>query len=516
MVSRILVVLIAVSIACSGCGKKSPQVNTEENQPAPVQVLFGEIQELMSQEKPEEALARLEKAMTEEVFENDKPQIFASILAILLQTGQTGEAVERHLATAKTAPDLAAFGYNVMERGLASSTNTVITLDWTSQLLESPVDQQTRSRVYVLQSYLLLREEREQEAVDILNSCIEELDLNLSIQTAGRIIDIFLSNAKPETTETAIQRLEALNKDDLPEIKEITTVARLRLLMAKKDWQSFVKLFSDNLSIVSDREVESLINGAYRLLKDNDPSTAEQICKTVIIAGSPEDRSFYTASRLWLTIISDQKPAEIPDCVNIIRTAGLSDEKVFSAIGHPYYALLSSSNPEKLKEMLTILTDIREGLNSERDSNAINNMLLDGSFTLKDYDTAISMLEQGIGGKDDAWRESAIAKLKAHRAMDAGNHEEAIKYFRDFMNAISESMTSETDPSTGMVYTKAWCLARNAKRIGDLYKEQGLKDQAASAYTEAKGHFEEALKEFKENSAEHKALAEEIVEIPEG
>lgn len=514
MILRIVCTLIIASLICSGCGRKIPQA--VEDQPAPVQLLFGEIQTLMEQDNSIEAIARLEKALTEEQFQNDKPQIFTAILSIRVQTGQTDQAITRHLSILESDPELAAQGYPVIEQALSGEELSATALDWTSKLLESRIEPQTRSRIYIFRSRILMKEGRDSEVIEILSAVMEKLDPAWCAPALRSILDLFQSAGKLDGLESAIGRIETLNREQAPDIIKLTTSARLRLLMAREDWQGFLNMCSTKLTSIDDNDADSLIRASYTSLKDKDPSTAEKICGVAVKSLSSEQRSFFNACRYWLTLNSTLNPASIPDCINTIRTAGLNDQKVYYIIRDPYYAVLSSKQPETLKELLTVLTDIREELTSEQDINVINNMLLDGSFILKDYDTAISMLEQGIGGKDDAWRKSAISKLKAHKALDAGQLSEAVNHFREFMNAISDSMESETDPVSGMTYTKTWCLARNAKRIGDLLKEQGLQDQAAAAYAEAQKYFTDAITEFKEDSREHAALIQEKSEIPAG
>ena len=71
------------------------------------------------------------------------------------------------------------------------------------------------------------------------------------------------------------------------------------------------------------------------------------------------------------------------------------------------------------------------------------------------------------------------------------------------------------DPATGVVHTKPMILGRNAKRIGDIYRDQ-LKDAAAAkaAYAEARQYYQTAL-EAKPDSDAIAVIRAEMAEIPE-
>jgi predicted negative regulator of RcsB-dependent stress response len=50
------------------------------------------------------------------------------------------------------------------------------------------------------------------------------------------------------------------------------------------------------------------------------------------------------------------------------------------------------------------------------------------------------------------------------------------------------------DPATGVVHTREMILGRNAKRIGDIYRDMaGDAESAKAAYAEARAYYNKAL-----------------------
>ena len=93
---------------------------------------------------------------------------------------------------------------------------------------------------------------------------------------------------------------------------------------------------------------------------------------------------------------------------------------------------------------------------------------------------------------------------------------DAIKSFRAFMAIVEAGKDNEAaDPATGVVHTEPMILGRNAKRIGDIFRDQ-VKDaeEAKKAYAEARKYYQEAL-EGKPEPEALKVIQAEMAEIPQ-
>ncbi len=145
--------------------------------------------------------------------------------------------------------------------------------------------------------------------------------------------------------------------------------------------------------------------------------------------------------------------------------------------------------------------------------NALRDRRLDAYFLIKDYDSAIALLDKGLPGHDTAWCKGTAAKLRAHKAADAKNWNEAIQQllvFGEFMLSDAQKDFEDCDPTTGIIYSREWIVARNLMRCSDYAKNAG--DAAASAkYAgDAKKYFKTALEKAKSDEKSLKELQLEM------
>ena len=138
---------------------------------------------------------------------------------------------------------------------------------------------------------------------------------------------------------------------------------------------------------------------------------------------------------------------------------------------------------------------------------------LDGFFLVGDYDNAVAVLEEGMHGRTPHWCQGTIAKLRAHKAMEAGDKQEAIKQLLVFVDLmLSDAMKDfeDSDPANGVVYSREWVAARNLMRCATMSGEIG--DAAAkAAHTEkARPLYKTALDKAKDDDISLKELNKEM------
>ena len=147
---------------------------------------------------------------------------------------------------------------------------------------------------------------------------------------------------------------------------------------------------------------------------------------------------------------------------------------------------------------------------SEVAKNSLCERRLDGYFLIGDYDGAITLLEKGIAGRTPEWCKSTVAKLRAHKAMEAGQNEEAIKHllvFIDYMLSDVMKDFEDSDPANGVVYSREWVAAKNYMRCATLSKDA----KGKADFTEkAKPLYKTALEKAKEDKVSLEELQKEI------
>lgn len=142
---------------------------------------------------------------------------------------------------------------------------------------------------------------------------------------------------------------------------------------------------------------------------------------------------------------------------------------------------------------------------------------LDGFFLTGDYDGAVAVLEKGIKKRSPAWCKGTIAKLRAHKALEAGNtpenRREAVKQFLifgEFMLSDEMKDFEDADPATGIVYSREWVAARNYMRCSTYSAEAGDADLAAKYKALAKPLFQKAAEKAKDDKLSADELAKEM------
>ncbi len=145
--------------------------------------------------------------------------------------------------------------------------------------------------------------------------------------------------------------------------------------------------------------------------------------------------------------------------------------------------------------------------------NSLRERRLDAFFLIKDYDSAITVLEQGLPGRDAAWCKGTAAKLRAHKAADAKDWKEAIKQllaFGEFMLSDAQKDFEDCDPTTGIVYSREWVVARNLMRCAEYAKNAGDTASVAKYKEDAKKYFKTALEKAQGDENSLKALQQEM------
>ena len=138
---------------------------------------------------------------------------------------------------------------------------------------------------------------------------------------------------------------------------------------------------------------------------------------------------------------------------------------------------------------------------------------LDGFFLIDDFDGAINELGKGLPGRTPEWCTSTVAKLRAHKAMAAGQRQEAIKQLKIFIDyMLSDAMKDfeDSDPANGVIYSREWVVAKNYMRCANLSGADGDEKAKAEYIEKAKPFYKQAAEKAKDDEVSMKELAEEM------
>ena len=192
----------------------------------------------------------------------------------------------------------------------------------------------------------------------------------------------------------------------------------------------------------------------------------------------------------------------------------------FAGNGEP-----NSEDIPHLKQMMAFSEALLPRCTDEGSANALRDRLLDGHFLVGDFDGAIAMLEKGLPGHDPDWCKATVAKLRAHRAMEAaakpGLDAAAVKKakleaienfvaFGEYMLTPANEKFEDCDPTTGVIYSFEWVAAKNFMRSAVLAQEIGEKAKADELSARAKKYYKPALEKAKEDKKSLEALQAEM------
>jgi hypothetical protein len=156
---------------------------------------------------------------------------------------------------------------------------------------------------------------------------------------------------------------------------------------------------------------------------------------------------------------------------------------------------------------------IADDILSEVATVSLRERRLDGLFLISDYDGAIAMLDEGIKGRSSEWCKSTAAKLRAHKAMDAGEKKQAVKHllvFIDYMLSDAMKDFEDSDPANGVIYSREWVAAKNYMRCATLSGEAGDAKAKADFIAKAKPLYAAALEKVKDDEVSSKELKKEM------
>lgn len=170
---------------------------------------------------------------------------------------------------------------------------------------------------------------------------------------------------------------------------------------------------------------------------------------------------------------------------------------------------------QRLKELLAFSDELLGmGVLSKGAENSLRERNLDGLFLTGDFDGAVALLERGgVAGRSPGWCKGTAAKLRAHKAMEAGDRKEAIRQllvFGEFMLSDEQKDFEDCDPTTGLLYSREWVVARNFMRCAKMSEEVGDGAGAAKYLAEAKRHFATAHEKARDDRKSLEALEREM------
>ncbi len=441
-----------------------------------------------------DALLSLETALVDPAFAYGRTEIIRSIIGIELRADMTDKARERMFALYENEITVAealcgTIYYNFRERGDLEGA-----VAWTERVLAlSGLTPSVKSnmREWNFLTYIALGDT--DKVASLARGFVADAPAGNALKILRRGTDDLFNKKNYSALEAVLAKISGVITTD-KETNNFISLLRLRLYAMQGKWEQYLKLFPSALAKCGDSELSTLLRRSLPVAsKSRSYATVDLICETVITNSVFHRMSYEYAARQWLDSAQATDCALVPERIDFLFNSGKQIDEVASLFIYHGYDMID--DVEFVADMKTIGERLVSAVPNVDLRGSVKTIVLDYSFVSKDYDTALKMLESGIGDNDKLWHDMSIAKVKGHKALAEGKALDAVKNFRLFMSLLqsSEDSEAEEDPATGVIHTREMILGRNAKRIGDIYASINDAAMAASAYNEARDYYKKTL-----------------------
>ena len=514
---RVCVSCFALAGAClllpQGCGPSAEKRAAREAQlNQEIETAFERVQMLRGEDKNAEALALLDQALANRKYADYKPRFFTEKIQTLLTMDNDVAARDAVLTAWQREPDCARAVFGSIHSHLKQASRHADVRAWCKSLLDVSVKLPAELREQVLGWQLdaaMALADPEIAKADI-DTLLAALDPAKAEATLSRTLGSLVDAGQYPFAATLIQHLEGKQPAVFPDL--LATLS-LRNALGAKEWDALPAAFDTCVARLPDDQLYKLSRTFFSTLQKNGKADLmEKTSENAVFNAKGKPNSVNYASRVWMECgVSADKNA-LPVRLEALLAANISPVQVGNLYDQYFYAM--TEHPGIIGKLCALGERIITACPDTNIVNAVKVKVLDGAFIIENYDLAVTLLENGIPGKDKVWHDMSIPKVKAHRAMAKNQPREAAGFFRAFMNAwIATEQEEEFDPVNGIAYSREWILGRNAKRIADLFDSIPDKAEADKARAEAQAYFKTALEKAANDPEALKKLKEETAAL---
>ncbi len=510
---RVIGIILAGAslIGMPGCKPSSEKIAAREALLGhEIERTFESVQRLRGEERNSEALDMIESALANPKYAAHTARFFTEKIFVLLSQNNDGAARAAILDAWKKAPESARAVFGSVHNTYRQMNRHADIRTWCCDLRARetglPADLLPQVLNWQLSASLALADgDLAQTDIDsVINGLPAEKAAPLLQQTLGSLID----SGQHPLASRLLQYLDTKNLKDVP-YRHLLAALSLRAVLAAKNWDEAPAAFDACVAQLPDSTLYTLARTFFTSLQKNKRSDLiEQASKKMVFNAIGKTNAVNYAARIWVETGVAAHARVLPERLDALLNARISPVQIGNIFDRYFYEM--ADQLEIIGALCTVGERLLAVCSDENTINSVKVKILDGAFITENYDLAVSMLEKGIPGKDKAWHDMSLPKVKAHRAMAKNQPREAVSFFRAFMNAwLDSDQEEEFDPTSGIAYSREWILGRNAKRIAGILDTIPDKAEADKARTEAKGYFKTALEKAANDPAAIKLLQEE-------
>ncbi len=450
----------------------------------------------MSTNRPNAAAVWSDSILAYAIPEELRITVFTDHLDALTRAGDVTQAQALLLEglQAKDSAALAAFG--TITRRLQALENSDELLRWTMALASNEaIDSAMRSRALVWHVNTLLGTEGSEQIIAMLPKCLTMLPERDFEALFGSVFRSWSQGKAFDRVELGLSTLSSAITADSG-LQKFLAYQTIALSIARGVWPDAVATFRNHTDALDERSQRALFGrlaagasskGAWDVLD----GFSEHVLGNMSSNASLRDAAAVT----WMDCAQKRLMIDaLPQRIQRIFAAKVSTQALLKTYSTALYASMSGEQPAILGELLAIGDDFAPTVTEASDKKTLASLRFDAAFVLEDYDRVLVALDAGLPDKDEAWHAMARNKVLAHKALKEGDHAQAVKRFRGFLDHVDKTWVKpEYDPSTGVRHSREMALGFNAKRIADIQQKAGDIAGAMKTYTESLTYYNQAL-----------------------
>lgn len=462
--------------------------------------LFDRVNALLDAGSTNEANAAFSAALGDEAYAPFRSRLFESMIRYFVFTGQVDEARRTYLAELRTAPDNARPVRDYIYGYLLQTGDAAGALDWARAIAaqDVPDDFRVEATAWVFSGQLNSGDAA--GAMKTLEDALAEFPAAAVAPLVSEAGRGFIAGGDAERAGKTIALASAAAADG-DALSRVVTDLGLRLLAFERKWDELLAAFPAASVSLPEPEFRAALSVAFRAAQRADDFDAlEKLSEPFVFedAYAALGSVRRDAARQWAGAVlrrADGNPVEYP--ARLERLLSLQYDPVFvlQLYTGGFYRLVNDGSALVL---MRGLSKKLEGVISDPDDlEQLRNCQIDAAFLLEDYDAALDLVDVSHTDKDETWHEMMKSKILAHKALKAGELDEAAAKFREFVAKLPDE--EQEEPDTGVVYSRALIAGNNELRIAEFYAGAGEAEKAAEAYAAAKRNLDDALAAVRED-----------------
>ncbi len=519
---RLTIMLVLSVLVITGCGRKqkddpakAPKVDREAILNEKLEVLSRKMSEAYTAGKTNRVIQLLEQAIDNPELAPRRSSILGQLVNYEASIGRIERAQERLRGELSgDAPDLVQVALQLGQQFL-NENQIEEARSWYEELAGMGFPPRVAMMVDARAADLLLSHGEQEELFEHLATMLARYDED-GRATLQHIINFYIRRQDLDAVDSLLGMLSA-HVEKHAWLGAMVDERKADVLGRREQWTAAEALFWD----MTQHHPDPVLHRVFATLMSRAQSAGQldltdRMSDLILREHADKSQTRRRAAMIWVDNSSVRKDwPQVVERLGTLLAQGLSEDFLLIPYSKSIYGLIQSAEPTVQQEMLAIGRLLQEGELGEQGVVRLKVLMFDAAFLMEDYDTVLAALTEGIPDRDETWHRMAIGKVRAHRALKAGNIDEAVKGFREFMAITEETWTDDqVDPSTGIRHSKEMIMGFNATRIGNLLSEAGRTKDASAAYAEAAAYYQTALNAVKPGTPEHQKIMKDLKTLP--